>query len=219
LDGTPDAIETGTSYLETQILPTDLVAIMTGPGEVRVVEDFTADHGKVIGEIQNLTFRGAKEAEIDRSLNGLLTATRMLERLSEQKMLVYFLPPPLPGLVDNERLQPLIKAAQRANVAFFGIAVPRQHMINAGDVLSIQGIGATESIRKSLAAPSGNEFRVRLNGLISLPLLGDIQAAGLTPEELQSEIETRLLPLMSTPYVTVRQVSIHMGKPVRTLEK
>lgn len=213
LDGTPDAIESGTSYLETQILPTDLVAIMTGPGEVRVLEDFTADHGKVIGKIQNLTFRGAKTAEIDRSLNGLLTATRMLAGLSERKMLVYFLPPPLPGLVGNERLQPIIEAAQRANVAFFGMAVPRQQdIINAGDVLSIHVIGATEELRKSLVAPFDNQFRVRLNGTISLPGgLGGIQAAGLTPEQLQSEIESRL-------YVTVR-VSIHMRNPIEKPDK
>jgi hypothetical protein len=221
LDGTSDAIETGTSYLETQILPTDLVAIMTGPGEVRVVEDFTADHRKVIGEIRHLTFRGVKAVEIDRSLNGLLTATRMLARLSEQKMLVYFLPPPLPGLVGNDRLQPLIEAAQLANVAFFGIALPRQYkVIGAGDVLSLHMIDATEALRKSGAAAAfDKQFTVRPNGMISLPLLGDIQAAGLTPEQLQSEIESRLRALVSGPHVTIEIVAIHLDDSARTLDK
>lgn len=192
---------------------------MTGPGEVRVVEDFTADHGKVIGEIQKLAFRAAERADIDRSLNGLLSATKMLATLPERKMLVYFLPQPLPGLVGNERLQPIIEAAQRANVAFFGITVPRNtYVIGAGDVLSIHASGAPEeeALRKNLAA---QRFTVRPNGVISFPLLGDIQAAGLTPEELQSEIESRLLAKVKAPQVTINIVAIHLGNSVRTLEK
>jgi len=129
LDGTPDAIETAISYLQTQIQPTDLVAIMSGPGDARAVQDFTADHAKVTREIRSLTFRGVKAPAIDRSLDGLLNATNMLARLSGKKMVVYFMPLALSGLVGKEQLQPLIEAGQRANVAFFGIAMPAPQVI------------------------------------------------------------------------------------------
>ncbi|MGB8772214.1 MAG: polysaccharide biosynthesis/export family protein [Candidatus Korobacteraceae bacterium] len=44
---------------------------------------------------------------------------------------------------------------------------------------------------------------VRPDGMISLPLLGDIKAAGLTPEQLQEQITVALKKLMSDPEVTV----------------
>jgi polysaccharide biosynthesis/export protein len=44
---------------------------------------------------------------------------------------------------------------------------------------------------------------VRPDGKISLPLLNDVQAAGLTPMELQSDLTTRLKKFISEPQVTV----------------
>jgi polysaccharide export outer membrane protein len=44
---------------------------------------------------------------------------------------------------------------------------------------------------------------VRPDGKISLPLLKDVQAAGLTPMQLTSELTTRLAKFISAPEVTV----------------
>jgi polysaccharide export outer membrane protein len=44
---------------------------------------------------------------------------------------------------------------------------------------------------------------VRRDGKISLPLLNDVQAAGLTPTQLSSEIEEKLLESIIKPQVTV----------------
>ncbi|SRR5579884_2793272 len=44
---------------------------------------------------------------------------------------------------------------------------------------------------------------VRPDGKITLPLLGDIQASGLTPRKLQDNISTGLRSYVSTPEVTV----------------
>jgi polysaccharide export outer membrane protein len=44
---------------------------------------------------------------------------------------------------------------------------------------------------------------VRPDGKISLPLLNDVQAAGLTPMQLASDLTTRLRKYVSEPQVTV----------------
>jgi polysaccharide export outer membrane protein len=44
---------------------------------------------------------------------------------------------------------------------------------------------------------------VRPDGKISLPLLNDVQAAGLTPMQLTSQIASRLTKFISVPEVTV----------------
>ena len=44
---------------------------------------------------------------------------------------------------------------------------------------------------------------VRPDGKISIPLVGDIQASGLTPTQLQEKIRTRLKEFLAAPAVTV----------------
>jgi polysaccharide export outer membrane protein len=44
---------------------------------------------------------------------------------------------------------------------------------------------------------------VRPDGLISLPIVGEVQAAGKTPSELESSIRNRLEPYLKDPKVTV----------------
>ncbi len=50
---------------------------------------------------------------------------------------------------------------------------------------------------------------VRPDGMISLPLLGEIKAAGLTPVQLQEQITVPLKKLMSEPEVTVMVTEVH----------
>jgi polysaccharide export outer membrane protein len=47
------------------------------------------------------------------------------------------------------------------------------------------------------------EIPVRPDGKISLPLLNDVMAAGLTPEELAAQLTTGLNKYMTKPQVTV----------------
>jgi polysaccharide export outer membrane protein len=50
---------------------------------------------------------------------------------------------------------------------------------------------------------------VRPDGMISLPLLGEIKAAGLTPVQLEEQITTPLKKIMSEPEVTVIVSEVH----------
>jgi len=68
------------------------------------------------------------------------------------------------------------------------------YVIGAGDVLQIFVWKEPELTR---------EATVRVDGKITLPLLGDIQAAGHTPVELAEQMQTALSRYLSSPRVTV----------------
>lgn len=53
---------------------------------------------------------------------------------------------------------------------------------------------------------------VRIDGKISLPLLGDLQAAGLTPMQLSTSIEQRLVGYVIHPKVTVIVTAMNSGR-------
>ncbi len=55
---------------------------------------------------------------------------------------------------------------------------------------------------------SVKEVVVRPDGRISLPLVNDIQAAGLTPKQLQEGIADKLKDFVSSPNVTVTVIKI-----------
>ncbi len=77
---------------------------------------------------------------------------------------------------------------------------PEGYVIGAEDILSINVWKEPEESR---------QVPVRPDGMISLPLLGDIKAAGLTPLQLQDEITTELKKLISDPEVTVIVSEVH----------
>ena len=68
------------------------------------------------------------------------------------------------------------------------------YVIGDGDMLAINVWHETEISRV---------LPVRPDGKISLPLIGDLQATGLTPTQLQANITKQLLTLMENPEVTV----------------
>jgi len=53
---------------------------------------------------------------------------------------------------------------------------------------------------------------VRPDGRISLPLLNDVQAAGLTPTQLKDALHTALAPYMPTPELSVIVRAVHSFK-------
>ncbi len=72
-------------------------------------------------------------------------------------------------------------------------------------------IGASDLVNVTVwkeSALSG-EILVRPDGMISMPLLGDVRAAGLTPLQLGTEIETRLKKFIQSPNVNVEVRQIH----------
>ena len=77
------------------------------------------------------------------------------------------------------------------------------YIIGAEDVLNINVWKETEVSRT---------VPVRPDGRISLPLLNDVQAAGLTPQQLAAAIKDGLKKFMSDPEVTVIVTAVNSRK-------
>jgi len=69
-----------------------------------------------------------------------------------------------------------------------------EYLLHAGDVVQIFVWKEPDLTR---------DVTVRLDGRITMPLLGDIQASGRTPQELAKEITSKLAALIGNPVVTV----------------
>ncbi len=82
--------------------------------------------------------------------------------------------------------------------------VPSGYIIGPGDILEI-------NVRKEpdVSIPS---VVVRPDGIISVPLIKDINATGLTPQELESQLTDKLSKLIREPDVTVVVKEIHSSK-------
>lgn len=73
-------------------------------------------------------------------------------------------------------------------------AGPEAYVIGPEDVLEIS-VWQNQDLSRTVT--------VRPDGRISLPLINDVQAAGLTPEELKNQIAARLKPYVELPNVAV----------------
>jgi polysaccharide biosynthesis/export protein len=83
-----------------------------------------------------------------------------------------------------------------------GVAVDEAFLIGADDVLGIDVWKEAEVTRT---------VTVRSDGKISLPLIGEVQAAGKTPKQLQEDIRSKLAGFIADPEVTlvVQEVRSH----------
>lgn len=81
--------------------------------------------------------------------------------------------------------------------------VPQTYVIGADDVLDVTYWG-----EKDLSA----QVAVRPDGFISLPLLEDIPALGVTPAQLSERIRGRAVALLDDPRVTVTVKQINSRK-------
>lgn len=72
-------------------------------------------------------------------------------------------------------------------------------------------IGATDVLNVTVWKETGlsGEFLVRPDGMISIPLIGDLRASGSTPHQLARDIEGRLKKFIQSPNVTVEIKQIH----------
>ncbi|HLJ48625.1 MAG TPA: polysaccharide biosynthesis/export family protein [Bryobacteraceae bacterium] len=82
--------------------------------------------------------------------------------------------------------------------------LPVGYVIGPGDILQID-------VRKEpdVSVPS---VVVRPDGIISVPLIKDVNASGLTPHELEANITEKLAKLIREPDVTIVIKEIHSAK-------
>lgn len=71
---------------------------------------------------------------------------------------------------------------------------PDAYVIAPGDVLSVRVLNQD---------PMSTRTRVREDGKISMPFLRDIEVAGMTPQVLGEQLQTRLKDFVNNPVVTV----------------
>jgi polysaccharide export outer membrane protein len=88
----------------------------------------------------------------------------------------------------------VIEAAQARPAERASAAASPDYRIGAGDVLQLFVWKETELTR---------DVTVRVDGKITIPLLGDVQAAGRTPEQLATEIANGLKRFLAAPQVTI----------------
>jgi len=135
-------------FLSTEMTGSDLVALMTYAGELKVLQDFTEDRDAVIKIINTLVIGQASEMSnvvsddssedtgaayvaddtefnifnTDRQLASLEAAVKMLATLPEKKALVYFGSGVTRNGIDNDaQLRATINAALRSNVSFYPV--------------------------------------------------------------------------------------------------
>lgn len=84
-----------------------------------------------------------------------------------------------------------------------GVTLPSGFVIGNDDVLSVH-VWKEPDVSRSLS--------VRSDGRISLPLVGEIQAAGRTPVQLEAEIADRLKKYITDPQVAVIVQTINSEK-------
>ena len=99
---------------------------------------------------------------------------------------------------------PAVAAPSPVPEAPRGIDVAADYVIGAEDVLGIQFWREPDM--------TADLVKVRPDGMITLPLLGDLQAAGLKPEALGRQIQAAAAKLLTDPRVTVAVREINSRK-------
>jgi polysaccharide export outer membrane protein len=113
-------------------------------------------------------------------------------------------PPAAQTVPETESAKPTQEAAAEAKPATPAAPVdPKAYVIGAEDLISIRVWREPEN--------SGT-FVVRPDGKVSVPLVGEIQAAGLTPEKLSESIAESLQKVMVHPEVTVGVEKVNSKK-------
>jgi polysaccharide export outer membrane protein len=81
-------------------------------------------------------------------------------------------------------------------------------VLGPGDMLTIAAPDVEELDRR--------ELKVQADGTVSVPLVGPVKAAGLTPEQLATTLMKSLETQFKNPHISFTQVEIH-SKPVTVL--
>ena len=199
-------------FIRTKMQSGDVLAIVTANDEVKVKQDFTDDRNGLLQTLDRLMADSGPEsgaADVDQQLIRLHTAVNMLAVLPGKKAVIYFAAETVRS--DSAELRPLIDAAIGAKVAFYTVdsrglvqgppaAADKAYVIGAEDVLQISVL--------QQPAISGR-YSIRPNGNISVVLVGDVRAVGLTTAQLEAVIADRLEAngILNQPSVTVSVVA------------
>ncbi|HTV65701.1 MAG TPA: polysaccharide biosynthesis/export family protein [Bryocella sp.] len=81
-----------------------------------------------------------------------------------------------------------------------GVPLPDGYVVGIGDVLDVN-VWKESELSKAVG--------VRPDGMITLPLVGEIRAVGLTPDQLRDQITAALDKVLSDPVVTVAVVAVN----------
>jgi polysaccharide biosynthesis/export protein len=110
---------------------------------------------------------------------------------------------PQPG--QNAAERPQTPAEARAGLVVQPAAAvdPNSYKIGAEDVLEIRVWRENEL---------SGQVRVRPDGKVTLPLVGDVQATGMTPSELQKKAVEAFSQILNSPQVIVSVVSVQSKK-------
>jgi polysaccharide export outer membrane protein len=125
----------------------------------------------------------------------------------------------VPGLVCiAQDQQPASKPAEETVPAVSAPAVPPVVPVTAAATMGIASnsyvIGESDMITVTVLKEttlSGN-LLVRPDGMITMPLLGDIKASGMTPPQLSADIAKRLRKYIQDPNVSVILTQINSKK-------
>ena len=102
---------------------------------------------------------------------------------------------------DKTQTPAEVKAGAVAELA--AAVDPNSYKIGAEDVLEV---------RVWREADLSGSVRVRPDGKITLPLVGDVQAAGLTPAELQKKAIEAFSQILNSPQVIISVISVQSKK-------
>lgn len=108
--------------------------------------------------------------------------------------------PPAANVATAQPASPATPASPDTQVQRVSPAKPEGYVIGAEDVITINVWKEAELSR---------QVPVRPDGMISLPLLGDVKASGLTPLQLEEQLTTDLKKFVSDPQVTVIVNEVH----------
>lgn len=108
-------------------------------------------------------------------------------------------PPPAPERVEAPKTIPGVTPADTTGLPID----PKSYVIGPEDVLFIQVFHDTDFTRS---------VGVRPDGKITLPLIGDVQAAGLTPERLAAQLKQAISTYIVKPDVTVTVSQVNSKK-------
>ncbi|MBU2699061.1 polysaccharide export outer membrane protein [Sporomusaceae bacterium BoRhaA] len=85
-----------------------------------------------------------------------------------------------------------------------------EYQFSPGDVVTVSVWGYDDQFQgKNASAIAGNELVIRPDGRMSFPLVGEIQASGLTIAELTNRITAGLSEYIVNPKVSVNVVKFH----------
>ncbi|MGH9348921.1 MAG: polysaccharide biosynthesis/export family protein [Vicinamibacterales bacterium] len=99
-----------------------------------------------------------------------------------------------PAAAQASRPAPTARTPATSSASTAAAAVPADYIIGAEDVLGVLFWREQEM---------SGDVAVRPDGMITLPLVGDIKAAGLRPETLRAAIETAASKYLTDPNVTI----------------